>query len=86
MEVVALAVNSAGSVNGVQQVVKAAYPLLADPDHQAAEAYGVYNLLGDGLAAPSVFVIDADGNIVWSYIGQNSHDRPSTQAILEQLP
>jgi peroxiredoxin len=86
VEVIALVVNSVGSVEGVQQVVGAAYPLLADPKHQVTEAYGVYNLLGDGLAAPSVFVIDSDGNIVWSYVGRNAGDRPSAQTILEQLP
>jgi len=60
--------------------------MLADSKHKVAEAYGVYNLLGDGLAAPAVFVIDTDGRIVWSYVGRNSSDRPNTQAILEHLP
>lgn len=84
-EVVALAVAPVASVNGARQTVRAAYPMLADPNHQAAEAYGVYNLLGDHLAAPSVFVIDADGRIVWSHIGQGPNDRPSSQNILEEL-
>ena len=54
--------------------------------HRVAEAYGVYNLRGDGLAAPAVFIIDTDGTIVWSYIGNNSHDRPTVQKILKQIP
>mgnify|MGYP000033725525 CR=1 FL=1 len=85
-EVVALAVASASAVGGVRQATGAAYPMLADPDHKVAEAYGVYNLLGDGLAAPSVFVIDTRGNIVWSHIGSNSGDRPGIAEILEHLP
>ena len=60
--------------------------MLADPAHRVAEAYGVYDLLGDGLAAPSVFVIDIDGDILWSHIGQSSTDRPSAQTIMEHLP
>ena len=64
----------------------AAYPMLADPAHQVAEAYGVYNLLRDGLAAPAVFVIDTDGRIVWSHVGRGPGDRPSAQTILEHLP
>jgi peroxiredoxin len=86
VEVIALAVAPATSVNGAQQATGATYPLLADPAHRVAEAYGVYNLLGDGLAAPSVFVIDADGHIAWNHVGQHPGDRPSAQTVLEQLP
>jgi peroxiredoxin len=60
--------------------------MLADPAHRAAESYGVYNLLGDGLATPAVFVIDTDGRIAWSHVGQHANDRASVQMILEQLP
>lgn len=59
--------------------------MLADPNHQASEAYGVYNLLGDQRAAPSVFIIDTDGRIVWSRVGRNSTDRPSAQEMLKEL-
>lgn len=85
-EIIALAVNSIAAVDGVRQVTGAAYPLLADPDHRVAEAYGVYNLFNDGIAAPSVFVIDTDGRILWSYVGQSSTDRPSAQTVMEHLP
>lgn len=70
----------------VAGVTGAPFPFLADPDHAVAEAYGVYNLLGDGIATPSVFVIDTSGRIVWSYVGQNAADRPSIETILENLP
>lgn len=62
------------------------YPILADPDHSIADAFGVYNLLGDRVATPAVFIIDKSGHIVWSYIGQNINDRPSNQTILENIP
>jgi hypothetical protein len=32
-----------------------------------------------------VFIIDADGRIVWSRVGQNATDRPGVQKILEKL-
>ena len=86
VEVIALAVTSVAAVDGVRQSTGATYPLLADPAHEVATAYGVYSLLGDGLAAPAVFVIETDGRIVWSHVGQHSGDRPSVQAVLEQLP
>lgn len=82
----ALAVNDLSSVAGAAAAVGATFPILADPQHQVAEAYGVYNLLGDQLAAPAVFVIDRDGRMRWSYIGQSSQDRPSAADILTRLP
>ena len=85
-EVVALAVHDRTSAGVVAQVTGAPFPVLADPDHTAAEAYAVYNLLGDGIATPSVFIIDTLGNIVWSYVGQSALDRPSVETILENLP
>lgn len=81
-----MAVNTVQGVAGAKSAVNAAYPVLADPDHRVTEAYGVYNLLGDGLAAPAVFVIAGDGRVVWSYIGQSPTDRPNAAAILAQLP
>jgi peroxiredoxin len=70
----------------VLDVVNPPYPLLADPNHQVAEAFQVYDLLGTGYAAPSVFVIDTSGDVVWSYVGQASTDRPSVTSVLEHLP
>lgn len=60
--------------------------MLADADHAVSEAYGVYNLYGDGLAAPAVFVINKDGQIVWHYIRSGTYDQPGVQTILENLP
>jgi peroxiredoxin len=85
-QVVALAVASPSSVKGAKQAVSAAYPVLSDANHQAAEAFEVYNLLHDRLAAPSVFIIDTDGQIVWRHIGQGPQDRPPVQRILDNLP
>jgi len=85
-EVIALAVTPVASVDGVRRSTGATYPILADPAHQVAEAYGVYSLLGDDLAAPAVFIIETDGSILWGHVGRHPDDRPSAQTILEHLP
>jgi len=83
---VTLVVASPGSVQQTKQALGLPYPVLADTDHQVADAYGVYDLLGDGYAAPAVFVIDTDGQILWQHIGGDPGDRPTAQEILDQLP
>jgi peroxiredoxin Q/BCP len=85
-EILALAVQDTAQAQRMVQVAGTSFPILADPDHHVAEAYGVYNLLGDGVATPAVFVIDHTGQIVWSYIGRDISDRPSAQTVLEHLP
>lgn len=83
-EVIALAVAGREAVEGMWASIGAPFPMLADPNHRAAEAYGVYNLFGDGLAAPAVFVLK-DGAIRWSYVGQSPTDRPPVAEILGHL-
>lgn len=68
------------------QLVRAEYPILADVNHSVADAYGVFNLLNDGVATPSVFVVDPTGRMVWSYIGRDIDDRPSPDEILSHVP
>jgi peroxiredoxin len=84
-EVLGLAAQDVARAKSMEERTGASFPLLADPDHAAADAYGVFDLLGDGVATPSVFIVDPDGHIVWSYVGQNTADRPSADTILSHL-
>lgn len=87
VELVAVAVAPVSTIDqAVRNVINPPYPLLADPDHQVAEAFGVYELLSSGYAAPSVFIIDTDRAIVWSYVAQDRSDRPAVSTILDNLP
>ena len=85
-QVIALAVAPLNSIQSAREAAGATYPMLADPAHEAAGAFGIYDLLGDGLAAPSVFVIDATGHVVWYHVGQGPADRPSAATIVKHLP
>ena len=85
-EILALAVQDVSRAQAMHQTVQADYPILADADHAVADAYGVFNLLGDGVATPSVFVIDPAGRIAWSYVGKDANDRPSAADVLVHVP
>lgn len=79
---------STDDLSGAQSIasrVGISFPVLFDPAADVVEAYGVYDLLGDGLATASTFVIDKQGVIRWKYVARGISDRPSVTEILEQL-
>jgi len=56
--------------------------VLYDTDASVSRAWRVFNLLGDGRAAPSVFILDGAGRLALWKIGQSIMDRPSAGEIL----
>ncbi len=66
-------------------VTQVRYKLLSDPNATVIKAYGVYDLLGDGVAAPAVFIIGPNMKLEWSYVGKDVGDRPSAADILVHL-
>ena len=85
-EVVVAVVAPIEQVKNWCQAASVTYPMVADSEHQVSQAYGVYDLLGDGLATPSAFVIDTDSRIAWSRIGEQPAEYVAAQTILENLP
>ena len=63
----------------------ARFPVLADPDGATARGYGVFNLLGDGVATPSTFVVKSDGSVGWRQVGGDIGDRAMVADILDAL-
>ena len=68
----------------MQALVGATFPVLADPDHAVASAYGIFDLLGDGVAAPATFIVSSDA-IVAGHVGKAIGDRASASAIIQTL-
>ena len=84
-EILAISVENLEMAQYVSDLLDLRFPVLSDLDHQVADGYGIYDLLGDELATPSVFVVDLEGIIRWQYIGQDARDRPSNEMLLERL-
>lgn len=79
---------STDNLSGAQEIVRRVgipFPILYDRAADVVREYGVYDLLGDGLAAPATFVIDTGGVVRWSYVGRRTSDRASAQEVLHQL-
>ena len=81
----AISVDNLEEASEVVQMLGIPFPILYDPSTEAPQSYMVFNLLGDGLATPSTFILDKEGVITWKYVGRRIGDRPSVSTILAQL-
>ena len=63
----------------------ARFPILTDPDGATARSYGVFDLLGDGVATPATFIVQKDASISWHQVGKDIADRATVQDILDAL-
>ena len=81
----AISVDNLEEASEVVRMLGIPFPILYDPSTEAPQSYMVFNLLGDGLATPSTFILDKKGVITWKYVGSGIGDRPSVSTILAQL-
>lgn len=57
------------------------FPVLLDPQFELVDRLGIR---GD-LAKPSTYILDANGQVRFAYVGATTADRPSVRAMLQQL-
>ena len=76
-----------GAVRAAQMAAyaRAEYHVLSDPAGAVVRDYGVYNLLGDMLAAPATFLVRNDMTIAWQHVGEDVSDRPTPADILTRI-
>ena len=84
-EVLAISTDDLSGAESIVGRVGIEFPVLYNSETDVVDAYGVYNLRGDNLAAPATFIIDSTGIVRWSYISRRTGDRPKTSEIIEQL-
>jgi peroxiredoxin len=78
-------------MDGIQDAAQMAaltgsvFPVLADPQGNVVRRYGVYDLLGDKVAAPATLIIGQEGAVLWRNVGQDIADRPAAEEILAVL-
>jgi Peroxiredoxin len=64
--------------------MKLAYPILSDTTRTAITTWGVLHPT-EGIARPSMFLVNKEGKVIWKYIGMDASDRPAMATILKQL-
>jgi peroxiredoxin len=84
-ELLGISMDNIAETSRLVETLGVTYKLLSDPNGKVVKEYGVYNLLGDGVAAPAVFIIGPNRSNEWSYLGRNIGDRPSVDDIIAHL-
>ncbi len=81
------AISTDGMADALKMVelTGAEFAILSDENAEVAKDYGVYNLLHDGLATPAAVLVSPEGDIEWRYVGKSISDRPTPDAILDQV-
>ena len=83
-EIVALSADWPEIARGTVAQLGLTFPVLSDSSRKRIIAWDVLHP-GQGIAKPSLFVLDRDGKVRWKYIGDSAADRPDIEEVLKQL-
>ena len=68
------------------QTSGAKFQILSDSDRKVIQSYGILNPREhDGIAHPSIFIVDKAGVIRYLYVGKDPQDRPPDETIIEEI-
>ncbi len=84
-EVLAVSMDELSGAEHAVKRLELPFPILYDAEGHVVRRFGVFDLLDDGLATPSTFLLDMEGRIQWRYIGRSIYDRPSNAQIIAEL-
>ena len=88
MQIVAVVAQSSAAVRTYIEETGLPFNILIDESRDVLKAYGVWHAVGLvswNIARPSVFLIDRDGTIAYSFIADRQVEFPSTVEILDAL-
>ena len=85
MALVAISTDNVLDAKNMVESVEAEFYILADDDASVARDYRIFDLHGDGVAAPATFILNQAGEVVAYHVGRNITDRPTAEVILAQL-
>jgi peroxiredoxin len=85
-DLIAVSVDDQSFAWSMGQTTGAKFQILSDSDKKTVISYGILNAAEhDGIAHPSIFIIDKEGRIRYLHVGKDPQDRPSDEAIIEEL-
>lgn len=82
----AISVDDLRGADYAVESFKAGFPILyTSHDPTVPESFGVWNLHRDNLAAPSIFIIDKMGRLVWENVEAGPYHRIPTDQVIAAL-
>jgi len=82
---VAISVDPVETSAALAERLDVGFPLLTDADMATIRAYDVEHE-GEDFARPATYVIDAEGEVAWVWVGERAGDRPALEDILAAIP
>jgi len=84
--VIAISVDEQSFAWSMAQTTGAKFQILSDADKKVITSYGILNAAEhDGIAHPSIFIVDREGKIRFLHVGKDPQDRPPDETILEEV-
>jgi len=84
-QLLAISGDSEADARRMADHAEASFPILYDENAAVTTAYGLYDLLGDGVSAPATLVLNRDGSMLGSHVGRDIADRVPASVILDAL-
>jgi peroxiredoxin len=84
--VIAISVDEQSFAWSMAQTTGAKFQILSDADKKVITSYGILNAAEhDGIAHPSIFIVDREGKIRFLHVGKDPQDRPPDEALLDEV-
>ena len=85
-DLIAVSVDAQSFAWSMAQTTGAKFQILSDAEKKTIADYGIVNAAEhDGIAHPSIFVLDKEGKIRYLHVGKDAQDRPPDEAILQEV-
>ena len=83
---IAISVDEQSFAWSMAQTTGAKFQILSDADKKVINSYGILNAAEhDGIAHPSIFIVDREGKIRFLHVGKDPQDRPPDETIIEEV-
>lgn len=85
-DLIAVSVDEQSFAWSMAQTTGAKFQILSDAEKKTIAAYGIVNAAErDGIAHPSIFVLDKEGKIRYMHVGRDAQDRPPDETLLQEV-
>jgi peroxiredoxin len=85
-DLIAVSVDDQSFAWSMGQTTGAKFQILSDSDKKTIISYGILNAAEhDGIAHPSIFILDPQGRIRFMHVGKDPQDRPPDETIIQEV-